>query len=204
MSYLPHTPIELVTRHCWAKHLTSRPTRPPVLPVPQRQKKPLVVEVVFEQVPLECVWKTNVEIAEQATCQSQQPPQQQSVPVPQVRCFQTDVAHVEKSPDARVPQQTEKQQTVEKAADVPAANPLTEPASVQQRTNEQVADVSAGEWRGELTSVQQRTDEQVVDVSAGKSRGKSDSVTTKCCGGGCCRVWWRVSCGDWACATEDK
>ena len=46
LSYMTRAPIEVVPRRGWAKHLVSRQTRPPVLPTAQRQKKPLVVEVV--------------------------------------------------------------------------------------------------------------------------------------------------------------
>ena len=46
LPHLARAPIEQVPRPGWSKHLASRPIRPPVLPTPQREKKPLIVEVV--------------------------------------------------------------------------------------------------------------------------------------------------------------
>ena len=46
LTYLARAPVELVPRPGWSKHLALKPIEPLVMPTPQREKKPLVVEVV--------------------------------------------------------------------------------------------------------------------------------------------------------------
>ena len=102
LSKMARAPIELVPRLGWTKHLASQPIMPLVLPTPQRQKKPLIVEVVDaendkvvgvayaendkvvgvvnaenDKVPQECVSKADVEHVTEA------PPQHQPQHQPQ-------------------------------------------------------------------------------------------------------------------------
>ena len=45
LSYSARAPLELVPRPGWLEHLTSNPTKPPVLPTLRRENKTLVVEI---------------------------------------------------------------------------------------------------------------------------------------------------------------
>ena len=67
LTYLMRAPIELVTRLGSAKHISPKQAKPPMLPTPQqRQKKPLIVAVVDNDVPRECVSKANVKQVDKA------------------------------------------------------------------------------------------------------------------------------------------
>ena len=145
LSILMRAPVELVTRPGSAKHLHPRQAKPPVLLPPwQRQKKPLIVEVVDNDVPQECVSKANVEQVDKA--ETQKPQQHHSTPAQQVveqiiaspaESEQNEVVlrNVEPDHDETVPQCVE--------AEVPTVihSPTEPQESVQECTDEQAADV---------------------------------------------------------------
>ena len=46
LTYLARALLELVPRPGWSQHFASRPIKPPELPTPQREKKPLIAETI--------------------------------------------------------------------------------------------------------------------------------------------------------------
>ena len=171
-SYL--APIELVPRPGWSKHLASRPMRPPVLRPPQREKKPLIVEVVQTKqskvVAAAHVEKAKVDEVAHAerdkvhgVVHAESDEAVENDKVPQVCASKADVERVTEAP----PQQQQQHSSDVAAVNFPesAAGPSDGTQRLQQRTVEQVFDVQDEKPRKEPDQVQQRSSEPAVDAS---------------------------------------
>ena len=146
LSCLARAPLELVPRPGWTKHLASKPIKPPVLPTPQRQKKPLTVEVVDAEKTKSLKWQML------ETTRSLKRPMLKTIRSLETTRFlnnvsKADVEQVTEAPPQQQPQQSTDGQAVDEPGERPnepgpAAGPSDGAETVQQSSVEPDVDVS--------------------------------------------------------------
>ena len=172
LAYLARAPLELVPCPGWSEHLTSIPIKPPVLLLPRREKKPLIVETVgsaainknrskeASSVKVDEVDKTSAAIVE--------PKDDRIDTIPEAAESQNDnvskrerdetsrakIDEVAEKENGEVPQACASTADVEQATEAPQQRQQQQLSAAAVRTSEDDA----------AQCVQQRTAEQVIDV----------------------------------------